>query len=158
MCEHAGIEVPDEDACYGLACETEEYVMPRVRAEFPGAGEAIRSLRGAGFRLGTASGHPSRDLEGILATMGVREHFADRLYGPDLVGVLKNGPEYYRRIFADTGVPAAEALTVDDSPRAVAWATAAGARAVLVSSDALVSRTDALVIHSLAGLPALLEA
>jgi len=158
-CELAGIELPDEDASYRLACETEAYVMPRVRADFPDAAEAIRSLRAAGHRLGTASGHPSSDLEGVLAIMDVREHFSDRLYGPDLVRVLKNGPEYYRRIFADAGVEARDALVVDDSRFAIAWAAQAGAMTVHVLRQQPTPSADAnLVVGDLLELVEALEA
>jgi HAD superfamily hydrolase (TIGR01509 family) len=49
--------------------------------------------------------------------MGVRGCF-DRLYGSDLVTVGKEGPEYYRRSFADAGVDPRDALVVDDRPAA----------------------------------------
>jgi len=68
--------------------------------------------------------------------MGVSDCFC-RLYGPDLIETLKEGPAYYERIFADLGIAAADALVVDDSPRTIEWATQVGACTVLVGNSSL---------------------
>jgi len=132
MCERVGVATPAGDACLALSIETEEYVIPRLRAAYPEAAAAIRALHEAGHMLATASGHPSDDLTRNLEGMGVRDYFAGRLYGPDLVAAPKAGPEYYRRIFADAAIEPSRALIVDDTPRAIAWAAEAGARTVHV--------------------------
>ncbi len=104
----------------------------------------------------TASGAPSSDLEGYLIGMDVRDCFG-RLYGADLVNTLKQGPEFYVRIFADAGVSSSEVLVVDDQPIAVKWAAELGARTVLVgSTDAEKCKPD-LVISSLVELPQALQ-
>ena len=89
--------------------------------------------------------------------MGVRACFG-RLYGPDLIGTFKAGPEFYERLLADAGVSPAGALVLDDNPAALHWAAQAGARGVLVSPtqpprDAQSPQT----ISSLAELPPLIE-
>jgi hypothetical protein len=63
----------------------------------------VRHLQACGYRLRTASGECSAELAGYLEGMGVR-HCFQRLYGPDLVNTLKEGTDYYARIFADAGV------------------------------------------------------
>jgi FMN phosphatase YigB (HAD superfamily) len=88
--------------------------------------------------------------------MGVRECFG-RLYGPDLLDCFKTGPDYYARLLADAGVAPANALVVDDSPQALAWAAATGARTVLVGGAAPTRDGQAEQIDSLAKLPALLH-
>ena len=88
--------------------------------------------------------------------MGVRDCFG-RLYGPDLIETLKEGPEYYERIFADLGIAAAEALVVDDSPRAIEWATQVGAHTVLVRDSSLLRTGTTVHIGSLVELPATLQ-
>ncbi len=106
--------------------------------------------------LHTASGESSLELGGYLQAMGVRDCFG-RLYDPDLIDTLKEGPEYYERIFADLGIAAADALVVDDSPRATRWARQVGARTVLVG-DASLLRIEATVhIGSLVELPTTLQ-
>ncbi len=157
MCEHVGVSAPRGDACPELALETERYVIPRVRAAFPGAVQAIERLHKRGYWLSTASGALSSDLEGYVTRMGVRQFFAERLYGPDLVQTLKGGPHFYRRIFEDADVDPAAALVVDDSPQAVRWAAEAGARAVLVAAEPAAVKDSTAVIGSLSELPAFLD-
>lgn len=154
MCDHVGI-APPPDGCIQLARETEGYVILRVRSAYPGAVEAVRALHARGYRLGTASGGTSYQLDGYLTGMGVRELFSERLYGPDLAGALKTGLDYYRRIFDDAGVDPSSALVVDDSRHAVGWATEAGATAVLVSAGTPAGHE--LVVGGLADLPMLIE-
>lgn len=160
MCALVGVARPSDEECRELAARAAAYITPRVRAAFPGAVEAIRALAARGYTLHTASGEPSTDLAGYLDGMGVREHFG-RLYGPDLIDTFKDGPEYYERVFADAGVAPADALVVDDSPLAIAWATQAGAHAVLVgpghdavSHDATSGDVATRHVADLAELPA----
>jgi HAD superfamily hydrolase (TIGR01509 family) len=154
MCVVVGVPRPPDEEALDLARDADLYVTRRVRAAFPGAAEAIRALRARGYRLCTASGESSRELDGYLQGMGVREHF-DRLYGPDLIATFKSGPAYYERLLADAGVPPAHALVVDDSPRAIVWAASAGARAVLVGTNPCPDA--ARVIASLRELPEVIE-
>lgn len=88
--------------------------------------------------------------------MRVRDCFG-RLYGPDLIETLKEGPEYYERIFADLGIAAADALVVDDSPRATRWARQVGAQTVLVGDSSPLRTGTTVHIGSLVELPALLQ-
>src|SRR3989440_11707148 len=136
MCALVGVEPPPEEECLRLARRGAAFITRRVQAAFPGVVDTIRALRRQGYMLHTASGESSLDLEGYLQAMGVRDCFG-RLYGPDLIDTLKEGPEYYERIFADLGIAATEALVVDDSPRATRWATQVGARTVLVGDLSL---------------------
>src|SRR5258708_29898290 len=102
------------------------FITRRIQAAFPRVVDTIRTLHRQSYTLHTASGESSLDLAGYLHAMGVRDCFG-RLYGPDLIEALKEGPEYYERIFADLAIAAAQALVVDDSPRAIEWATQVGA-------------------------------
>jgi HAD superfamily hydrolase (TIGR01509 family) len=111
--------------------DTGRLIPPRVRAAFPGVVDAIQSLADSGLALHTASGESSLELDGYLRGMGVRDCFTS-LYGPDLVGIPKAGPEYYRRMFVHALVQPQDALVLDDNAEACSWAEAAGARAMLV--------------------------
>jgi phosphoglycolate phosphatase-like HAD superfamily hydrolase len=156
MCVDVGVACPDDDECVGLSRQAGDFVIPRVRAAFPGAPEAVRALRLQGrWVLHTASGEASYELDGYLRGMGIREHFTT-LYGPDLVVAVKGSDHYYPRVFADAGLAPGAAVVVDDSPAALGKAAEAGARTVLVRPGAAPGGFDA-VISRLAELPALLE-
>ena len=156
LCEHVGVSTPSPDNCLELADQATSYVTRRVRSAIPGVVETIRRLRRDGYHLHTASGERSRELDGYLEGMTVRDCFG-QLYGPDLVKVAKIGPEYYQRIFEDAGVAPVDALVVDDNPEAVGWASRAGARAVLVSAENPKDPNAVAVVPRLALLPQVLE-
>jgi len=151
-----GAALPDSDnKCLGLACEAIDYITMQVRSEYPGAVEAIHNLHRMGYRLFTASGEHSRELEGYLRGMGIRQYF-DVLYGPDLVNKGKYSVEYYRRVFDHAGITPERALVVDDKPRYLAWVSSLGAKTCLIGS----SRPDAevdLAVPTMADLPSLLR-
>ena len=156
MAAFAHVDVPVDDAhCLRLAEQADAYITRRVRSAYPGAVEAIRDCRKMGFDLFTSSGGHSRQLDGYLTGMDVRDCFV-ALYGPDLVNQWKGSAEYYRRIFAHAGVDAKHALVVDDSPRALAWARSAGAATCLVTTTPYPDDTADFVVPRLADLlPAL---
>ena len=156
MCRRVGVDAPEGPAGVAMARETTTYVTRRVRASFPGVIESIRHLSAHGYRLFTASGEHSEELDGYLEGMGVRELFG-RLYGPDLVETPKEGPLFSRRLFDDADVAPGNALIVDDSPAAVGWATEAGATAVLVSERPDQADGASMVIRSLLELPEVVE-
>ena len=156
MCELAGIETPPEEERLRLARRAAAFITCRVQAAFPGVVDTIRTLHRQGYMLHTASGESSVDLAGYLQAMGVRDCFG-RLYGPDLIDTFKEGPEYYERMFADLGIAPADALVVDDSPRAIEWATQVGVYAVLIGDSSLHRSGMTLHIGSLVELPALLQ-
>ncbi|MBB6098422.1 HAD superfamily hydrolase (TIGR01509 family) [Deinobacterium chartae] len=157
MCERMGRPLPDEADRIALMREAHRFVTGRVRAGIPGAAQTLRALHARGYRLYTASYGPRYDLEGHVATLGagIRELFTE-LYGADLVNLLKESAEYYRRVFAHAGEDPAEALVLDDSPDNVRRAEAAGARAVLVAPVPVVGVRHR--VAALTELPALLQA
>ncbi len=156
MCELVGVGTPPEEECLRLARRAAAFITCRVQAAFPGVVDTIRTLHRQGYMLHTASGESSLDLAGYLQAMGVRHCFG-RLYGPNLIDTFKEGPEYYERMFADLGIAPADALVVDDCPRAIEWGTQVGARAVLVGDSSLPQGETTLPIGSLVELPALLQ-
>ena len=156
MCELVGVGTPPEEECLRLARCAVTFITRRVHAAFPGVVGAIRTLHRQGYTLHTASGESSLDLAGYLQAMGVHDCFG-RLYGPDLIDTFKEGLEYYERMLADLGIAPADALVVDDSPRAIGWAMQVGARTVLVGDSSLPQRRTTLYIANLVELPALLQ-
>ena len=133
MCAAVGVAPPPDRATrLRLVRECESYVTHRVRAAMPGAVGAIRQLHAAGYPLHTASGEASWQLHGYLTGMRVRDCFG-ALYGPDQVDTAKAGPLFYARVFAHAAIRPGEVLVIDDSERALGWATAVGAHSALPS-------------------------
>lgn len=157
MAQMVGVPLPSEEECIQLSRQAEDFVTLRVHSAFPGATEAIEHLHEQGYTLHTASGEPSTHLALCLEVMGVRYCFG-QLYGADLLNTFKEGPEYYRQLFADLQVAPADTLVVDDRPAALAWARSFGARTVLVWSGSTENiGYDTICMGSLAELPALLQ-
>lgn len=134
MCDYLGLAMPPEGESLKIAREATLYVTSRVHSAYAGAPEAIRVLHEAGYELHTASGEAFWELNGYLTGMGVRDCFM-HLFGTDLVDRMKAGSDYYRRAFALAGVDPVDALAIDDSESACAWAREAGARAAHIGSD-----------------------
>ena len=154
MCALLALPAPPAEESVALAKRAGAWVVRQVHAALPGAVEAIRALHTSGYVLHTASGTASTDLAGYLEGMGVRDCFG-QLYGPDLIGVFKDGPRFYERVFEDAGVTAEAALVIDDNPQVTAWAAQAGAQTVLVGRNLGRAGASDLQIASLAELPAL---
>ena len=131
MCARVGAQPPSDDAAVALHAELTCYVWERADAAIPGAADAVLALREAGYTLYTASGGTSWELQVITEKMGIAQAFA-RLYGPDLVDQVKNGPAFYEKVFAHAGVPAATALVIDSEAECCRWAREAGAQALWV--------------------------
>ena len=155
MCAEVGVPAPAEAECVAQGIAAEAYIIPRVHSAYPGAVEAIGTLRARGYTLHTASGGGSRLLEMYLEAMGVRDCFG-RLYGPDLIETFKTGPAYYARILAELGLRAEQALFVDDNLAPLGWAAETGARTLLVGRRAEAEGFEQ--VNSLAELPGWLEA
>ncbi|MBI3659446.1 HAD hydrolase-like protein [Candidatus Acetothermia bacterium] len=156
MCEFVGVQTPGEIESLQMARRAADYITRRVRSACPGAIETVRELYTRGYELYTASGAHSSDLQGYLEGMGIRDCFI-RLYGADWVNTLKEGREYYDRIFTHVGVSPADALVIDDSPRAIQWAAEAGARTVLVGSTTDGQCKADFMIARLAELPGVVK-
>ena len=132
MCVQVGVALPPEAEAFAVA--TGAWVSEHVRADIPGAVEAVNRLAEGGFHLNMASGTISWELAPTLRGMGIRERF-DRLYGPDLVDTAKNGPHYFEAILTDSRTDPRAAVVVDDSVDARAWASAAGLRSYASLSE-----------------------
>jgi beta-phosphoglucomutase-like phosphatase (HAD superfamily) len=157
MCAMTGIEPPPDEDAIRLGRDAEEWIIARVRSDFPGAAEAIRTLHARGYTLHTSSGASSKMMDIYLDTMQCRP-YVTRLYGPNLVDTFKAGPPFYERIFADSGVAPAEALVLDDNPTMLGWAAEVGARTLLVGSGPAPQVPGCVgVIGSLAELPGIIE-
>jgi len=156
ICNLQNMPIPSVEECLNLASRATDWISRRVQAAMPDAREAIRLLSSQGYRLHTASGSCSREMAGYLEGLGVRHYFG-RPYGADLINAFKQEPQYFERIFADSGVRPTEALVVDDSAQALRWARQVGARTILVSSSLPPEQDTIPHIGSLTELPAWLQ-
>ncbi len=155
MAAIVGAALPDGDTrCLRLAYEAIDYITLRIQSGYPGAAEAIRNLHEMTYQLFTASGEHSRELDGYLKGMGIRQYF-NTLYGPDLVNKGKYSVEYYRRIFDHAGINPEHALVIDDKPPHLAWARSLGAKTCLIGSSKHDFEID-FIVPRLADLPSLL--
>ncbi|KAG0057390.1 hypothetical protein BGZ83_010849 [Gryganskiella cystojenkinii] len=148
---HKRIVLPEsEEEQIQIAKVAWDYCTGRVKADYPGAVEAILTLKQQlGYELFTCSGEISTDLTLTFRTLGIRaipELTAEseienklhpiftKLYGPDLINRQKNSTRFYELIFEDCGIPPKEALVVDDKESILAWAKVLGCITVQIST------------------------
>jgi HAD superfamily hydrolase (TIGR01509 family) len=97
----------------------------------PGVEAALAGAREMGLRLGVASSGSREWVEGQLARLGIREHFACVLTADDVERV-KPEPDLYLRALACLGVDPARAVAIEDSPNGALAARRAGMFVVVV--------------------------
>ncbi|MFX1252184.1 MAG: HAD family hydrolase [Promethearchaeota archaeon] len=141
MFDYVGLELPPKQDYYKISRDVEAWVTPQIKADIPGIIPAIKKLKSEGYVLHTASGESSFLLKGYLTGMGILNLF-NNLYGPDLVGIMKGGPKFYRRIFEHAQIQPSQAIVVDDKPGLLQFAKELGAR--VIQSCVL---TDSVPIH-----------
>jgi FMN phosphatase YigB (HAD superfamily) len=120
-----GVDKPPKHEYSLIRREFEEWIAPQIRADIEGIITVIKRLK-TSYNLYTASGHSSWVLKGILTGMGVIDYFTN-FYGPDIVGVMKGGLEFYRRIFTHAQVHPSYAVVIDDNPKLLRYADQLGA-------------------------------
>lgn len=134
MCAYVGVAPPSDNDGMTLHRELSVYVGERAVCAIAGAVDAVYSLYRAGYKLFTASGTTSWELQAILGRMGMVDLF-QQLYGPDLIDHVKYGPEFYARIFAHAGVQADRALVIESDLECCQWTVEASGNAVWVDSQ-----------------------
>jgi FMN phosphatase YigB (HAD superfamily) len=129
MFDAVGIKRPPKKEYDEICREVDEWLAPKLKAEIKGIKEVVKSLKGEGYTLHTASGHTSWVLRGILSGMGIIDCFTN-LYGPDIVEIMKGGSEFYRRIFNHSEVKPSDAIVIDDNPKMLQLAGQLGASTI----------------------------
>ncbi len=155
-----GMGLPVPENAEQLSRDTQKRALSACDAAFPGAKQAVETLKQRGYTLHTASGNDSGHLRNALAGIGLEPCF-ERFYGPDLVDCAKESPEFYKRIFADLNLPPSHALIIDNDPNAIRWAQSLGAKAIQVDllpyKKLETASGIAGKIRDIAQLPALVE-
>ena len=119
----------DTESAHDLAIHLQERGLRPCNCLFEGADSALRQLADSGFRLHFASSQESTYLRAAM-TGAPSMHRFKRFYGPDLVDCAKEGPEFYRRVFLDSGVRPEGAIVIDDQVTCLEWASEIGARVI----------------------------
>lgn len=115
MFDSVGIKRPEKNNYKEIYYSAAQFVETRINAAFPGIIESIKNLYEKGYSLYTASGTESIELNFYYEGMGVRKFFK-KLYGPDLINILKTDYSFYRAIFEDLGILPKNAIIIEDKP------------------------------------------
>jgi HAD superfamily hydrolase (TIGR01509 family) len=102
-----------------------------ARTVLPGVYEYIGEAQRLGLTLGVASSSSRRWVDGHLRRLGLREAFAV-LRCSDDVSRVKPDPALYLAVLDAAGVPARDAMALEDSPNGVLAAKRAGLACVAV--------------------------
>jgi HAD superfamily hydrolase (TIGR01509 family) len=130
-------------------------VLIAAQRVLPGVIEVLEEARALGLTLAVASSSSRSWVEGHLERLGLIDRFqAIRCAGD--VPRVKPDPALYRAVLEATGIPAADAVALEDSPNGVLAAKRAGLACVAVP-NALTARLDLgaadLRLTSLAEVP-----
>ena len=99
---------------------------------YPGAVDAVETLRGAGLAVSVCTNKPEGLAEELLGRLGVRDLFG-ALIGADTLPVRKPDPEPYRQAVLRAGGDPGRSLLVGDTVTDLDTARAAGVPIVLVT-------------------------
>ncbi|MFW9818355.1 MAG: HAD family hydrolase, partial [Candidatus Thorarchaeota archaeon] len=115
MFDFVGIKRPEKQLYKKIYYGASEYVASQVKSAFPGVKESIKELYHKGYNLYLASGSESIELGFYYKAMGIKQYFK-KLYGPDLINVLKVDEAYYKAILKDLDISPNQAIFVEDKP------------------------------------------
>ncbi|MFX1366524.1 MAG: HAD hydrolase-like protein [Promethearchaeota archaeon] len=113
--DFVGIKRPEKKLYKEIYYNASKSIDLKVKAAFPGVIKSIINLYNNGFNLYTASGTESIELGYYLEGMAIKKYFK-RLYGPDLINILKVNDTFYKAIFKDIGILPEQAIIIDDKP------------------------------------------
>ena len=108
-----------------------EWMRTHPVREKAGASELLREARRRGLRLAVATATPKERALGELASAGLPQDF-DFMACGGMVERGKPAPDLFLLALSGLGVPAEEAVGVEDSPSGIRAVRAAGLYAVLV--------------------------
>jgi phosphoglycolate phosphatase-like HAD superfamily hydrolase len=152
-----GRELPANEPLGPLAKRVQFDALTNCNAVFPGTEEALHALFEADVRIQLASSQESDYLLAALIGGGI-ESCTESKFGPDLVDCAKEGPEFYRRIFAMAEISPSQAIVLDDQAMCLDWAEEAGARVIQACLKANAAEPEfPVVLGSMAELPGLVE-
>jgi HAD superfamily hydrolase (TIGR01509 family) len=135
--ERLGRPLPKEVLDRRIGRRTE---MILANAVLPGVVQHLDGARELGLKLGVASSSTHEWVEGHLARLGILDRFACMRCREDVPHV-KPEPDLYLAVLDCLGVPASDAIAIEDSPNGVAAAKRAGMRCVAIPNS-ITARLD----------------
>jgi len=129
--ERLGRPLPKEVLDRRIGRRTE---MILAQAVLPGVVHHLDTARELGLKLGVASSSTHEWVEGHLARLGILDRFACVRCRDDVANA-KPEPDLYISVLECLGVPASEAIAIEDSPNGVAAAKRAGLRCVAIPNS-----------------------
>lgn len=129
--ERLGRSLPQEVLERRIGRRTE---MILAQGALPGVVRLLEEATAMGLKVGLASSSTSDWVGGHLARLGILHHF-DCMRCRDQVANAKPEPDLYLAVLDCLGVPAPEAIAIEDSPNGVLAAKRAGLRCVAVPNS-----------------------
>jgi len=129
--ERLGRSLPQEVLERRIGRRTE---MILAQGALPGVVRLLEEATAMGLKIGLASSSTSDWVGGHLTRLGILDHF-DCMRCRDQVANAKPEPDLYLAVLDCLGVPASEAIAVEDSPNGVLAAKRAGLRCVAVPNS-----------------------
>ncbi|MEX0277102.1 MAG: HAD-IA family hydrolase [Ruegeria sp.] len=146
------------DAFYPVFLDVYEQDIDTHTQFYPGALEAVNSLKAAGYGVGICTNKPEGLADLLLTRMGVRDQFAS-LVGADTLSVRKPDPEPLREAARRAGGHPELCVLIGDSDTDRNTARAAGVPSVLVTfgpaGDDMAALEPEALLHHFDDLPTL---
>lgn len=122
----------DVDRGYPVLLQAYEADIDRHTRLYPGAEQAVETLRSKGFRVGVCTNKPAGLAETLLRRLGVRDMFGS-MVGADTFPVRKPDPLPYRKSVELAGGAVESSFLIGDTETDRATARNAGVASVLVT-------------------------
>ena len=135
--ERLGRSLPKEVLDRRIGRRTEMILANTV---LPGVVQRIDEAKAMGLKLGVASSSTADWVRGHLVRLGIFDRF-DCVRCRDDVANAKPDPDLYIAVLECLGVPASEAIAIEDSPNGVLAAKRAGMRCVAIPNS-ITARLD----------------
>jgi HAD superfamily hydrolase (TIGR01509 family) len=135
--ERLGRSLPKEVLDRRIDRRTELILAQKL---LPGVVQHIDSAKAMGLKLGVASSSTGDWVRGHLGRLGILDRF-DCMRCRDDVAKAKPEPDLYLAVLECLGVPASEAIAIEDSPNGVIAAKRAGMRCVAIPNS-ITARLD----------------
>ena len=135
--ERLGRPLPKEVLDRRIGRRTEMILAKQL---LPGVVQHIEAAKASGMKVGVASSSTREWVRGHLARLDILDRF-DCMRCRDDVANVKPEPDLYLAVLECLGVPASEAIAIEDSPNGVLAAKRAGMRCVAVPNS-ITARLD----------------
>ncbi|WP_171209764.1 MULTISPECIES: HAD-IA family hydrolase [unclassified Ruegeria] len=145
---------------YPVLLDAYEQAIDTHTAFYPGALDAVATLKGAGYGVGVCTNKPEGLADLLLTRLGVRDRFAS-LVGADTLPVRKPDPEPLREAARRAGGHPDHCVLIGDSDTDRNTARAAGVPSVLVtfgpSGDDMAALEPEALLHHFDDLPEIVQ-